>query len=477
MALLGVILVDSRASGRFPSFIDGFPRDFLAAGLYGLLVAATGNPWLAAGGTILLVALLTVSSILKKRVLGESLIFSDVAVASSFLRYPRFYLDAVPRPLAITLLMLPLALGVLLFETVHFSPFQRMAGLCFVLISGGTFYILWNTRWRRTFMLRPDLPADLPRFGLLATLVIYGLRWHGEHNPLPCSPFPADDAPNVDLVIIVQCESFADPQTLVLGTALPPLSTLSRLTAETQDTVSGNLEVSGFGAYTMRTEYAVLFGRTEQELGFRSYDPFLSARGELSLALPNRLSRLFGKRVFLHPHDMRFYDRQTLMPQMGFNRVISTETFTASDYHGPYVSDAAIGRELTTMIHDPSPERRLIYTVTMENHGPWHKGRANSDSPLDAYLAHLRHGDALLDKLDQELTACGKKAVLVFFGDHRPSIPGVNMPVAARQTPYLLRRYGQPRSRSSIHRDLSPAALHHLLLEELGLETGNCRGR
>jgi hypothetical protein len=70
----------------------------------------------------------------------------------------------------------------------------------------------------------------------------------------------------------------------------------------------------------------------------------------------------------------------------------------------------------------------------------------------------------------QALDRLGRPALLAFFGDHRPSIPGLSEPGDARHTPYVILRLGaaveapQP---SRVPRDLSPAELHHELLAEL----------
>jgi hypothetical protein len=89
----------------------------------------------------------------------------------------------------------------------------------------------------------------------------------------------------------------------------------------------GNLNVSGFGAYTMRTEYGLIFGRDEEELGFRRYDPFLTATREVAHALPARLAVRGWRSLFLHPHDLRFYNRHRIMPAAGFAEMVGEEHF------------------------------------------------------------------------------------------------------------------------------------------------------
>jgi phosphoglycerol transferase MdoB-like AlkP superfamily enzyme len=268
-----------------------------------------------------------------------------------------------------------------------------------------------------------------------------------------------------ELVVIVQCESFADPVELT-GDAqhtLPELEAFRRLAWQW-----GDLSVSGFGAYTMRTEYGVLFGRDDAELGFRRYDPFLTAHGETSYALPARLAGFGYHSLFVHPHDMRFYRRDRLMPAIGFDRLIGEASFAAIPRDGHrYINDRALGASISDLLAAAAGPT-LIYAVTMENHGPWTKDKlTGSLGGLGAYLRHLRSSDGMLSDLAQYLSTAGRSGLLVFFGDHRPSIPGVTKPGGARHTPYVMLRFsddGHINPGSNRRVDVTPAELHHAIL-------------
>ncbi len=248
----------------------------------------------------------------------------------------------------------------------------------------------------------------------------------------------------------MQCESFADPVDIA-GEARHALPGLASARAAAWQW--GELDVSGFGAYTMRTEYGVLFGRSEAALGFRRYDPFLSAQGEASYALSARLRGAGYHCSFVHPHDMRFYGRDRLMPAIGFDRM--------------YIDDRTLGASLVDLV-DSAAEPTLIYAVTMENHGPWDSDTArDAHGRLNAYLRHLQSSDAMLSDLIERLSSNCQPALLVFFGDHRPSIPGVTAPGGARHTPYVILRFdsaGPVLNGGAGRIDLSPAALHHAVL-------------
>jgi hypothetical protein len=205
--------------------------------------------------------------------------------------------------------------------------------------------------------------------------------------------------------------SFADPVELFGDPALE-LPGLARARADAWQW--GNLNVSGFGAYTMRTEYGLIFGRDEEELGFRRYDPFLTATREASHALPARLAVRGWRSLFLHPHDLRFYNRHRIMPAAGFAEMVGEEHFAPPSAGRRYVTDAAMAGTIGDLARNAT-EPTVLYAVTIENHGPW----APDDGPgprdlVSSYLRLVRNSDAMLARLLQELAGLGRPSVLVF---------------------------------------------------------------
>ena len=446
--------------------------------LFGGVLAATGSPPVSAALAIAVMALFTVTSNAKHAMLGEPLLFSDLALIAGLVRHPRFYFTAVSGRqrwmLAIGAAILLPALVVLFVP----RPAPHIVGLALLLLSITALLFLLSAEASRRMAPIPDVDSDVARYGLVATLLVYWRRWHSMPDPGFCPPLPigrgegrrlqAELAP--DLIVIVQCESFADPVELTgdHNDALPGLTH-----ARTMAWQWGDLQVSGFGAYTMRTEYGVLFGRSEADLGFRRYDPFLTAQGEISYALPARLNGYGYSNLFVHPHDMRFYGRDGLMPAIGFDRLIGEEHFAYPPKDGGrYVDDRTLGAAIGDLI-DAAVGPTLIYAVTMENHGPWDTDRSpGSPGGLDSYLAHVRSSDAMLTDLIERLSGVNRSAMLVFFGDHRPSIPGVTKPQDGRHTPYVMLRFADDgRIVPADHQRcaLSPDGLHRAILDGVRL--------
>jgi len=437
------------------------------SGLFGLFLAVSGSAIVAAALAIGLQLLFVIGSNAKHAMLGEPLLFSDLTLFAALFRHPSFYLSALSAAQKVGAVLG--AGGLLLALAWLFVPrlSPHLIGVGLLLAVLGMMSLFLRSRAGRDLARKPDMPADLARHGLAATLLLYWLRWRATPDPPILAASVEErgaDQARPELVVVVQCESFADPVDL---TGDPRLALPGLTRARQAAWQWGDLGVSGFGAYTMRTEFGVLFGRSEGDLGFRQYDPFLTAKGEASYALSARLGAWGYRALFVHPHDLRFYGRDRLMPAIGFDRLVGEESFPpVTAGQGRYVDDRTLGAELRTLI-DAATGPTLIYAVTMENHGPWTKDRvAGSPGGLDAYLHHVRSSDVMLADLADHLAGTGRSALLVFLGDHRPSIPGVLEPGQARHTSYVMLRFtpGDGDASGPGRADLTPDELHHAIL-------------
>ncbi|WP_277968869.1 LTA synthase family protein [Sphingomonas echinoides] len=463
------VLFDSAARPRAGALRDwrGVAlHGLVMTSVFGLILAATGNAVIAALVGAALAGLFMVASNAKRQMLGEPLVFSDLALLGGVVRHPRFYFSALSPTQR---WMLAIGAGAAVIAMVLLSSLAvqpHLAGAALVLGSGLALAGVLRSRALDRLAQIPDLEGDFRRLGMVATLLLYWWRWRESPDPQPCEgERRRDGAAMPELVVIVQCESFCDP----LDITHDPRDSLPGLDAARAAAWQwGTLDVSGFGAYTMRTEYGVLFGRSEEALGFRRYDPFLTASGEASYALSARLRGAGYRSVFVHPHDLRFYSRDRLMPQVGFAAMIGEEGIAARDEGaGRYVDDRTLGSSVIAML-EAATGPTMIYTVTMENHGPWDSDTArDAAGRRDAYLRHARSSDAMLRDLTAYLAQAGRSGLLAFFGDHRPSIPGVTAPGGARHTPYVMLRFredGSFVSGGGDPVDLTPAELHHRIL-------------
>lgn len=446
----------------------------LTAATFGVALSVSGQPWVALVFVAALHLILTFGSNAKLRHLGEPLLFSDFALIATMFRHPRFYFSVLKvwqKVLGVLSLIAVCSIIALLFE-----PTRAMA-LAGVIITFAALLLLVASFQLPTFQRLapwPDAHRDVKALGLVPVLWLYWLRWRavrvGERSsrtsPTTTSSNNAEETSDPDqIIVVVQCESFADPVELFgpSSTSLPSLERARRTGVQW-----GKLLVSGFGAYTMRTEYGVIYGVGEDELGFRLFDPYLTSLETPACPLPQRLGTKCWESLFLHPHDMRFYARDRILPKAGFAQLVGESAFAAPDTgEGRYVTDRAVADKILDLAAS-AQSNSLLYAVTMENHGPWaENGIASRESMVAEYTNKVRASDAMLGQLIEGLAGLGKPATLVFFGDHRPSIPGASMPGGDRHTPYVILRFDPAktgRTNPTPPVDLTPAQLHDAIV-------------
>ncbi|MDP4023267.1 LTA synthase family protein [Methylobacterium sp. NEAU 140] len=410
------------------------------------------RPWLAALTTLVTVAALVIVSRAKRSVIGEPLVFSDFALLPQVPRHPQlYYIPPLWDPRISVPVLLTLAGTVLWYRTeptvLPAAHGPRIAALL-VLPLGLAALALASVRPPLAGLLarafpRADLEADVARVGLPASLMAYAARSFVDGARAPEVP-ALPPGPGDDVLVLIQLESFVDPERL--GGAPLPLMDLIRARADQH----GRLRVPAHGAYTMRSEHAVLTGRPAEDLGFGVFDPYLARSGDE----PTSLARLAGARgyatLFLHPFHRDFFRRARVMEAQGFADLAMGETFDGAERVGPYVGDVALGRRLLAEVA-ARPGPLFLFSVTMENHGPWKPGRLPGiDDPLAQYLHHVVNTGRMVEELVAGLEAhartTGRSVTLCVFGDHAPALPSCKPGFGGTATDYALFRFGGPRA-------------------------------
>lgn len=414
---------------------------------YGLLLGLTGRVvlslFLALVGAI---ALCWVSNA-KYRLLREPLVFADFALVPQVIRHPRLYYVELFQQARTWLLATPV-FALLIFwlwaEPSVVPPLQRLALLLAApaLVCALPFLPGLGPALRRAakrVLPKPDPADDLENLGIAGSLLLSFLRWLDSRPPSIEEPLPMphlgklqqQEAP---LVVAVQSESFLDLRRL--RTDAPELPNIAA--AQARALSWGPLRVPAIGAYTMRTEYAFLTATPNGALGFDALNPYLRADRHPLPALPRLLAQAGWETIFVHPHVAEFFRRHKVMPALGFRRLITEEAFNGVERLGPYVSDAALATEVLRQlqeVRDPC----FLFTVTMENHGPWRPGRLPGLlEETEIYGQHLIHADAMLGRLLEGLEASGRPWLLCFFGDHPPILRSIGDPAPDHRSDYLI---------------------------------------
>lgn len=401
------------------------------AALFLLLLAATGRPIMAGGFAAGLCLFLGVADRAKRATLGEPLTFTDGGLLWQVAAFPRFYLPFVPKAVIVG----GLGAGALAFLLV--LALEPSIGLGFT----GRVALLVAAAAIVALLLRPMLlpgsatPARIPvqdaaRFGPMATFALHARLAATErparraaHPPRPAILPPAVEPPHL---LLLQLESFCDPRRLGIPAALPHWDALGRAAL-----ARGPLDVPGFGANTMRTEFAVLTGLGDEVLGLDRLNPYFRFARSPVASLAWALRGTGYATACLHPFDARFFGRDRVLPALGFHRFDAAPAFADAPREAGLVTDAAVGAHLATCLA-AAEGPAFLYAITVAGHGPW-----PGLDPAATWAARMAATDAMLGTLADVARRSARPVVLVAFGDHRPALPAAR---SGTDTDYLVWR-------------------------------------
>lgn len=449
-----------------------------------LFLLLTARPVAACLLALAVGAFLVVLNRCKEATLHEPLVLADAWLLGQVFRYPHLYLPFFPIKkisLAAAVLGTTIVLLVLLeakIDAVHTllgtSVLLLTAALpvvCIMRLSQGGFAVFADWLLRHG-PVGHDAVRDAALNGPLASAPLHFVgigqivrkRPDFMHDPRKRSQFCAWpeplqrflDAPRdgqAPHVVIVQAESFADiraempkAQQEALAAFLPAWEALSEKGRALPT------PESAFGAYTMRTEFAMLTGLRAETLGPLWYNPYLLAARQPLWSLARHFAEQGYDTLCVHPYATDFFQRDRVMPNLGFQRFLGTDELKGLEKFGPYVSDRALGEYITMELRQ-STRPVFCFVITMEAHGPWLAGRLSEKQMIDTlydidrtlfsqeqqlYLCHLRHMDEMLGLLNATLSPQAgvpknesenhakitetRPGLLWAYGDHAPGI-------------------------------------------------------
>jgi len=264
-------------------------------------------------------------------------------------------------------------------------------------------------------------------------------------------PAPAQTLPDL---LVIQSESFFDPRRIYPQIRPEVLTHYDALRADALQ--HGQLLVDAWGANTIRTEFAFLSGLAPEALGVHRFHPYRTLARQDVATLASYVRSLGYRSICVHPYHGSFYDRDKVLPMLGFDNFIDLRAFRGAKRAGPYVSDLALAEHVQAILEHNSNQPLYIHVITMENHGPLHWERVTEHDAqavlsgpipqgcddLVAYVRHLRNADAMFGRLRQCLSNRARPGVLCLFGDHVPIMPKIYRQLGAPDgaTDYLVWR-------------------------------------
>lgn len=418
----------------------------IAALIFGVLLLLFKRGWRAMAVQSFVYMLLSVIELFKFGTNGNHLLLSDMKLANSIKSISSFaYIQITPQ--LITYLLLVAAYVGAAF---WFNPRQRMklsrrlisAGACLatfaaiVAVPGvsSTVYGLFDvdtSEADNTFQLNEKFDNN----SFLAFFV--QTTSEGLANRLREPEGYDEDAIqtmlNVDVdstaqegkvqpnVIVVMSEAFADfrPFAKELGIQTNAYRQFDAVAAEGW---RGTAVVPTFASFTVRTEFELMFGLPVRSLN----DPNMPQQLMEDRPQPT-LARYYKENgystAYVHPFLSTFYNREEVYSNFGFDTMVFEDDFTVDvNYYGAYIDDATVFNQILQLVQD-TDQPLYLHTTTMQNHQPYDKGK-DPEAEFDNYLTWIsRTGDSLraftnaLKKLDEP-------TIVLFVGDHFPSLKG-----------------------------------------------------
>jgi hypothetical protein len=369
----------------------------------------------------------------KNRALREPLVFSDFGIFSQAIKHPRLYLPFLGVGRALLIgggICLAVAVGWLLERPLEsFAEWSALAAA-----AGATLLTIG--------LVRSPLPSlepaiDISQRGLFASIAQYVLL-EKKSEPCCCTTFGQVSKPEGELpdIVVVQSESFFDPRRTFPGIRDDLLAHFDQACKEAN--FHGQLSVPAWGANTMRPEFSFLTGISPASLGIHRFNPYRRVARQPIRALPAVLREAGYRTTCIHPHPARFFRRDRAFPNLGFERFMDIREFRNAKKCGPYIGDEAVTDKLLEELSQANGPV-FLFAITMENHGPLHLEKVASEDAgqfftkvpppscrdLHVYLRHLRNADRQLGRLRNALRARSRPYVLVFYGEHLPSMPAV----------------------------------------------------
>jgi hypothetical protein len=448
LALVGWLAprwVAATRSAAWPAvLVDALPAVLAAT----LLFVATGRPIFSGLVVLALGAGLALADRTKRDALREPLVFSDISELPHVFTHPQLYLPFAGPALVIGGTVAAVAVGVLLLylEPSLWTP-DRELTLASCALAGAVAWVgarepMLGAAAAALRRLKPsgEPVADAARLGPFAMLFAYGIIARAEraerrarYAPPPAPALRPRTGAAVP-VILVQCESFFDARRLSPAVAADLLPGFDR--CRNDSGWFGRLDVSGWGANTMRAEFAALTGIPEAELGYDRFNPYHALARAPIASLVRELRKEGYRTLCLHPFDRGFFRRGKVMPLLGFDAFLCRKSLGGSR-RPPYFPDPDLACSILDAVRDAGP-RVFVFAITMGNHGPWRPEgaavepgllrqldptRVPQGGELLRYLAGLRRSDEMLEILVEGLERRGRDGIIAFYGDHLPSLP------------------------------------------------------
>jgi hypothetical protein len=224
-------------------------------------------------------------------------------------------------------------------------------------------------------------------------------------------------------VIVIMSESYADFREFK-GLEIPVADAYDGFDEVADEGFSGKTVSPTFASFTVRTEFELNFGLPVRGLN----DPNMPQRLLKKEPQPT-IARYYKEKLgyqaaYIHPFLNTFYSRSTKYPFFGFDRLVFRDEFDIpEDYFKLYISDKVVFDQAQIVLED-NENPTFIHCTTMQNHQPYNWDDEMTE--FETYLTGIKESSNALRELTDELKEFDEPTVVLYVGDHFPSMRGEN---------------------------------------------------
>lgn len=259
----------------------------------------------------------------------------------------------------------------------------------------------------------------------------------------PEPPVEPDTEEKDPHVIVIMNETFSDIESVmasmgkevVTESGEPILPYFHSLTNDMPNVIKGNAIASVYGGNTANSEFEFLTGMSMAFLPRNTvaYNFYLEKNNTFSIV--ESFNEAGYTTIGMHPENATNWKRDTIYNDYyGFDETYFKDDFTdlddPDDWFRGYVSDKAVYDKIIELYEAREEDESLFtFAVTMQNHGGYRSQNFDykvkvegANTYANEYFTAVNNSDAALEYLLSYFAEADEEVIIVFFGDHQPSI-------------------------------------------------------
>ena len=246
-------------------------------------------------------------------------------------------------------------------------------------------------------------------------------------------------------VIVIMNETFSDVQNIAaymgkeMNTDVPVTPFLDSLSDKEPNIIKGHAIASVYGGNTANSELEFLTGQSIQFIPRNTvaYNLFMTELNSFSVV--NNFNNAGYRTVGMHPEQPVNWQRDKIYTYFDFDEIYFMDDFTEGlgedGWYRDHVSDQAVYDKIINLYENKEDGDSLFtFAVTMQNHGGYTTAGFDYTVNIEGYenytgireyLSCIKNSDEALKNLISYFEAADEETIIVFFGDHQPSLSNI----------------------------------------------------